>query len=282
MTLKELYDFLIDELRVAGNEECAFEAKLIFEKVIGSSLQEMIFFPKKEVGEEKITRAKELLNNRLSGEPLQYLLGSWEFMKFDFSVGKGVLIPRAETELLVEYTVNKLKNFQSPVVYDLCSGSGCIGISVKKMLPTARVFMIELSDEALYYLNINRDKLGVARETVAVKGDIMLGYEAFSSLPRPDVILSNPPYIPKDEITSLQKEVLKEPIMALDGGKDGLDFYRCLSEKWLPYLNEGGFIAVECAENQSDDISSMFLKELNETDILNDFADIQRVVVGIK
>lgn len=276
----DVYRYAIERLNEAGTENAAYDAKIIFETVFGVKYADIIADPDMKYDERLIDILDAMLEQRSKGVPLQYIIGEWDFMGFTFKVGEGVLIPRPETEMLVEYTEKKLEGVYRPVVYDLCSGSGCVGLSVKKLLPSARVFMIEKSDEALKYLNENRDALGLSQLACVIKGDITLGYEGFSSLPKPDVILSNPPYICSDELDSLQEEVKHEPRMALDGGKDGLDFYRCLAEKWLPYINDGGYIAVECGENQADDISAMFMPHCEQIEVLNDFSDVQRIVIG--
>lgn len=279
-TLTEVYRYAIDKLNSANVENSAFDAKIIFETVFGVPYSQLVLNPETPYDEGLIDRLDVLLDERINGRPLQYIIGEWDFMGFTFKVGEGVLIPRPETEMLVEYTVEKLKNIPRPVVFDLCSGSGCIGLSIKKLLPEARVFMIEKSNDALKYLDINRNEMELDRETVVIKGDITKGYSEFSSLPRPDVILSNPPYIKSCEIPELQKEVQHEPEMALDGGEDGYDFYRSLATQWLPYINDGGYIAVECGEEQAEEISRMFRPHCDKTEILNDFSDVQRVVIG--
>lgn len=278
--IAEVYHYAIDKLNAAGIENAAYDAKILFETVFGVSYANIIISPNMKYDEKLVDELDIMLKRRVAGEPLQYIIGEWEFMGFNFKVGEGVLIPRPETEMLVEYTEKKLDGVYRPVVYDLCSGSGCVGLSVKKLLHSARVFMIEKSDDALKYLNENREMLELTRETAVIKGDITLGYTGFSALPKPDVILSNPPYIRSCEIDSLQTEVKHEPRMALDGGDDGLDFYRCLAEKWLPYINAGGYIAVECGEDQADDIISMFIPYCEQVDVLNDFSNVRRIVIG--
>lgn len=276
----EVYRHAIDRLNEAEIDNAAYDAKILFETVFGVKYANIIVSPDMEYDERLVEILDEMLDRRIAGEPLQYIIGEWEFMGFAFKVGEGVLIPRPETEMLVEYTEKKLDGVYRPVVYDLCSGSGCIGLSVKKLLHSVRIFMVEKSDEALKYLNENRELLELTRDTAVIKGDIMLGYDGFSSLPKPDVILSNPPYIRSDELDSLQTEVKREPREALDGGKDGLDFYRCLAEKWLPHINAGGYIAVECGEDQADDITAMFMPYCEQVEVLNDFANIRRIVIG--
>ena len=280
--LTEIYKYAIDRLNEANLENAAYDAKIIFETVFSVKYSDLLLHPEMSYNERLTDILDTFLLERIKGRPLQYIIGQWDFMGYTFKVGEGVLIPRPETEQLVEYAAERLKNVPGPVIYDLCAGSGCIGLSIKKILTSARVIMVEKSDAALYYLNMNREEFSLALETSVVKGDILKGYEAFSALPRPDVILSNPPYVKKDEIKSLQKEVQYEPEMALDGGEDGLDFYRCLAEKWLPYINENGFIAAECGEDQGDKISAMFEPHCSRVSILNDFSNVNRIVIGDK
>lgn len=282
MRLRDIYKNAVALLESSGIDDAEFEARIIIEHIFGVKSGDLFLNPDIELSEEKKALLTKLIDERTSGRPLQYIIGSWEFMGIEFEVGEGVLIPRPETEILVEYAVDKLKNKSQPVVFDLCSGSGCIGLSVKKLIPSARVFMVEISDNALFFLNRNREKLNLMRDTCVIKGDILKGYSDFSALPKPDVIVSNPPYIKTEEIASLQKEVQREPSLALDGGKDGFDFYRVLANDWLPYVNEGGFIAVECGEEQAEDITAMFLENCIGTEIINDFSGIQRIVAGKK
>ena len=280
MKVLDYYRHTVSALTEAEIPNAVYEASLIFEYVFSKSYADIIINYDSSLSDEESDRLNEVINLRISGKPLQYILGKWQFMGFDFEVGEGVLIPRGETEMLVEEILEHLEEIKNPVVYDLCSGSGCIGLSIKKLIPSARVFMVEISDDALYYLNKNRENLGLTRDTCVIKGDILKGYEAFSSLPAPDVIISNPPYVESGEIPYLQKEVGYEPRIALDGGDDGLIFYRVLSEKWLPHINRNGFIAVECGENQAERISKMFSPYCRDTDILYDYSEIQRFVIG--
>ena len=228
--------------------------------------------------DELCDKAFELAEKRVSGMPIQYVIGEWDFMGHTFSVGEGVLIPRPETEILCEYIIEKIKNIDDAVVIDLCSGSGCIGLSVAKEVKNAKVFLVEKSDNAFGYLKKNSDRFG-CDNVIAIKGDIFSGFESFG-IPEADLILSNPPYIESADIAGLQSEVLLEPSMALDGGEDGLDFYRAINEKWLGHCN--GAVAVECGEGQSDDIRKIFSTQCAETYSVTDFNGIERVVIGRK
>lgn len=263
-------------LEQAGVPDAKTDAGILTETAYDVSLSKAFGY-RGEFPGDAFDRLCGMLERRIKGEPLQYIIGSWDFMGYTFAVGEGVLIPRSETEVLVEQTVKRLKQYRLPTVYDLCAGSGCIGLSIKKMMPDARVFLFEKSTEALHWLNENRYALGLDHTTVAIKGDVTLGYETFSSLPAPDCIVSNPPYIASAEIDGLQKEVLMEPRMALDGGDDGLDFYRVLSEKWFPYINENGFMCVECGEQQADSICAMF-PENAQKDVFADYCGVQRFI----
>ena len=254
----------------------ANEARWIFEVVFNVSSQYLFFNGNDEVNDEKTEEYIAQINRRLNGEPVQYIIGSWDFYGEAFRVGEGVLIPRPETELLIDFATENLKELENPVVFDLCSGSGCIGLTIARLFPDSRVYLIEKSEKAFEYLSENK-KLSGCENAYLIKGDIFSGFDSFK-LPQPDLILSNPPYIESGEISQLQSEVLKEPIMALDGGNDGLDFYRCIAEKWLPYCKKS--IAVECGENQHTEIAKM-LSGMN-INFIKDFNEINRIVCGTK
>lgn len=278
--LFEAYRDACAALQGAGVPNAVTDARLMCEAAYGASLSRALGGLCGAVPQNARRTLDGMLERRLSGEPLQYILGSWDFMGYTFAVGKGVLIPRSETEVLVERTAGLLKKIKWPVVYDLCAGSGCIGLSIKKMLPDARVFLVEKSKDALVWLNENRRALGLERSTVAIKGDILGGWEAFSSLPAPDCIISNPPYVERGELDGLQREVGYEPRMALDGGEDGLLFYRCLCESWFSAIKDGGFMALECGENQAEKIVSLFKNSKSE--IFADYCGVDRFIIGKK
>lgn len=274
-------DALIDiKSKLKDIDDGDLEARYIVEKVCGISYSEMLFKGDDDISEEMYQDMNDMANRRLAGEPIQYILGFWDFMDFTFKVGEGVLIPRPETEILVEEILGRIADIKSPVVYDLCSGSGCIGLSIKAMRPDARVYLVEKSDKALAYLRANRDSVCGGLEYITViQGDI-LRFSDFSDLPLADVIVSNPPYIRSDEIPALQCEVLREPHMALDGGDDGLVFYRVLVNEWTAKLKDSGFIAFECGEDQADDICGLFNEISFDSEIINDYNNIQRIVIG--
>lgn len=279
MTISSLYKSLCELLNDNKIEDSALEVRYIIEHILDISYSEFLLKGNDEISPENADKAEMMALHRITGEPLQYIIGQWDFMGYTFKVGKGVLIPRPETEILCEYICEKIKNIPSPVVYDLCSGSGCIGISIKKLCPNAKVTLIEKSDEALLYLRENCKNLCGGNEPSIIQGDI-LSFDDFDFLPDADVIVSNPPYIRSREIPFLQKEVQHEPIMALDGGEDGLMFYRSLVDSWSSKLKADGFMAFECGEDQSEDIMELFEKINFDSKTINDYNNIQRIVVG--
>ncbi len=278
MTVIELFNKGKEFLKKKNIENYANESRWIFESVFECKSDYLFFHSSDICDAESVSEFLEKINKRVSGVPVQYIIGEWDFYGECFLVGDGVLIPRPETEILVDYAADFLKDKTNPVVFDLCSGSGCIGLTVARLFPQSTVFLIEKSDAAFNYLKKNKEKFGLPNAKI-IKGDIFDGYEAFD-IPDADLILSNPPYINTAEISSLQTEVLLEPAMALDGGYDGLDFYRAIADKWLKHCV--GSVAVECGEGQAEAIEILFSKHCSDTDSVLDFNEIKRVVIGRK
>ena len=279
MTISELEKLGSQKLRNSDKENSDFDARCLLEFVLNLNPTQYLLNRSEEVDSVCAEKFLSLVERRSNGEPLQYILGKWEFMGLPFYVGEGVLIPRPETEMLVEYALDFLKDKKNPVVIDLCSGSGCIAISVAKHLPNAKVYAIEKSDLAFPYLKKNI-WLNCVFNVSAVHGDIF--DRTLLSDIKPDLILSNPPYIRSSEIASLQSEVRNEPSMALDGGEDGLIFYREIANGWLDRLGTGGAIAVECAEDQTEDIIRMFSEKTQYAEAFNDLSGLPRTVTAIK
>ena len=275
MRISELYDNGCRILENAGVENYKNEARWIFEAVFECGREFLVFNSSSDADLSKEEIYLQKIKCRADGVPVQYVIGTWDFYGDAYAVGEGVLIPRPETELLVDFALDYLKDKVNPVVFDLCSGTGCIGLSVAKNKPDAQVVLFEKSAEALDFLNRNVKKTN-CRNVRVINGDILLGYDFFD-LPKPDLILSNPPYIESDDIKSLQSEVLYEPVMALDGGSDGMIFFNAISEKWI---NECSAVAVECGEGQADSIIKLFSEKFADVYSVKDFNGIQRVVVG--
>ncbi len=265
-----------------------------------------------------LEKLENAITRRLLGEPLQYIIGEWDFYNCNFRVGEGVLIPRPETELLVDKaleflgTLNgsnddggELANYLYNVVYgkrvrgtyvaehetvdakvlDLCSGSGCIAVSIAKnivdTLPGTKVFAVEKSPVAFEYLKQNIALNRVQRYVVPFCDDVLSGCTNLlgSAKGQFDLVVSNPPYVRSAECEVLQTEVMHEPRLALDGGADGLIFYRAIAERWLSLLKPGGLLLLECGEDQAGDIKAILdATSCGEVEIFDDFAGISRVV----
>lgn len=277
MTVAELFEkgkALLKEQQIENSQN---EARWIFESVFDCGREYLIFHADDNADDDKVAEFIDKINRRAGGVPVQYVIGSWDFYGESFEVGEGVLIPRPETELLVDFALDYLKDKQNPVVLDLCAGSGCIGLTVAKNCPNAGVILIEKSPDAFVYLERNLRNLGCTNARL-ISGDILEGFEAFD-LPKPDLILSNPPYIETADIKGLQSEVHFEPLMALDGGEDGFIFYDAIAEKWLQYCNAA---AVECGEGQAERIKTLFSDLFADVYSVKDFNGIERTVIGRK
>ena len=291
MTFSECYKYAYTRMKEAGISDARFDAYELSHFVFKLDRGQLIIRGSESPEEEDFIKFKELLNKRLQGVPLQYIIGEWDFYNSSFKVGEGVLIPRPETELLVDCSIeylnaliNKYKGEgidYKPVVYDLCAGSGCVGISIAKRFPEVSVYEFEKSTDAYSYLRENI-KLNETENVQPVLFDIFKdsgSLKAVSDIPmQADVIVSNPPYIKSEEINALQKEVQMEPRMALDGGKNGLIFYDAIVKNWMSCLKKGGLVAVECGEDQSSDIEKLFSTYGAMPFKVRDFAGIYRVV----
>lgn len=276
MKLNDLRKELILKLTPCSFEEADFEADCIIADLLGCSNSVLRIRLNEEADTALIEKAFEYADRRLNNEPLQYILGKWGFYSSEFYVGEGVLVPRPETELLVDIAVDTLKNNKNPICFDLCAGSGCIGISVAKAVNNSTIYMLEKSEKAFAFLNKNLIHNRVTNCTVT-QGNL---FDGCCWQEKADLLLSNPPYIRTDVISTLQPEVQKEPHMALDGGADGLMFYRSIAEKWLNNLKTGGTLAVEIGEEQGNDVKNIFSPYFTETKILKDYSGLDRVILA--
>ncbi len=277
MTISELLRDATDKLNNAGCENAYFDAVCLMEQATGKDRSSLLLSAFSEPGSDAAENFLKYVERRASREPLQYILGNWEFMGLLFNVGPGVLIPRPETELLIDFAIERLKtNTENPVVFDLCAGTGCIGISIAKFCPQVTVFLLENSPEAYKYLLANIELHSLDNVKPLLK-DVFNGY-CSDELPEPDLIVSNPPYIATAELETIQREVLFEPASALDGGEDGLIFYRCLATQWLPYLKDEGAMAVEIGDIQGEDVLRIFQHGDRNVTLLKDFSGKSRVV----
>ena len=282
VTVGELYTNLKSMLRLMNIEEYSFEAKLIFEKAFESELPRILMNRDSAVPENILKDIQDMTEKRRNGLPVQYIVGEWEFYGYPFKVGKGVLIPRQDTETLVDYVLEicRRNNIKSPKIIDLCSGTGCIAITLKKEIPDSEVYALELSENALEYLEYNK-KLNNA-DIKIIKADV-LEDNSIKNLPVFDIIVSNPPYLTKQDMQELQKEVQAEPESALYAGEDGLYFYKKITPLWKKSLKKGGIIVYEIGINQHDSVSDILKSDnFEKVEFIKDTAGIIRVVSAVK
>ena len=275
MTAEHVLRTAAEKLRAAQIENASFDASCLVENITGLS-RTKIMLCDDDIADEQAELVERAVLRRISGEPLQYILGEWDFFGRTFEVGEGVLVPRPETELLVELALEKLRNVRYPVVFDLCAGSGCVGLTIAAERPDAHVWLFEKYDEAFHYLKRNIKKLGLTN-VQAVQHDITLGYNDKIS-ETPDLIVSNPPYLRTDELGGLSTEVMHEPVTALDGGTDGVDFYRIIASHWLQNVNKHGGIIFECDPSQTLKIADMLMPYAMRVKIVTDIFGLQRAV----
>ncbi|MBR3789447.1 MAG: peptide chain release factor N(5)-glutamine methyltransferase [Clostridia bacterium] len=275
-----LYTFFrnsVNDLSKAGCDSPEFDVQQLFDFCLNINKTQLLLKANEKINDMNLDFFNECLEKRKNRVPLQYILGEWDFYKYKFKVGEGVLIPRPETEIIPDYIYNKFKTNPPKVVYDVCSGSGCLGLTIAKLFPLCKVYSIDISDDAIKYTTLNKEILQADNVTV-LKAD-MLDETSPIGLPFADIIISNPPYIKTDELNDLQKEVQFEPALALDGGEDGLVFYRALKNNWFPFLNRDGLMILECGENQAKDILEIFLTSAKGARIIEDGQGIERIVV---
>ncbi len=258
MTREELKSFFYENLSNFGVESARFEAN------------QLATYTDPEKYEQTLKR-------RLSGEPLQYILGEWDFFGITLKVGEGVLIPRADTETVAETGMSLLRGKASPIVFDLCAGSGCIGIALSKSAG-AKVSFFEKSPKALEYLRQNVTDTETNAQIFEVDVLMQPSDELMNTA---DMIISNPPYIRSNVVPTLSKEVAHEPKMALDGGEDGLVFYRSIARNWKPALKLGGYLVFEIGFDQGAEVTEILKNEgYSDVTLKNDLCGNPRVVYG--
>lgn len=278
MTIKEALNQAVIMLKNENIESPKVKARMLLEATLKKSREYLMIYDKKEITpserEQYIRRIKRLI----SGEPLQYITGKQEFMKLNFLVTKDVLIPRADTEILVEEVIKISRSIQNPVILDLCSGSGAIAISLAKYIKNAKIYAIDISPKAIEIAKKNAELNGVINNIEFIQSDLFdkIKNQKF------DIIVSNPPYIETDIIKTLSKDVQKEPKIALDGGKDGLDFYRKISKTAYQYLNRQGYLCFEIGYNQKQSVQKILeaQKRYINTYSKKDLCGNDRVIVA--
>lgn len=243
----------------------------------------------KEVSQEDVDKFLKLITLRKERYPLQYILGSQEFMGLDFYVGEGVLIPRPDTEVLVESIIDIVKegpyhSYEKINILDIGTGSGAITLSLAHYIKKSFVYSVDISPRALDIAKNNARRLNLESKVCFLEGDLFSPIDPLNLHNKIDIIVSNPPYIPTEEIDNLQREVSTyEPRLALDGGMDGLDYYRQITKEATRYLSKDGILAFEIGYNQGEEVKELLIKEgFSDVKVIKDLPGKDRVVLGIK
>lgn len=281
MTYAELISYSHRTLRCAGIDGEQYNTACLAEHFFG--LDRVSLSLKRYDSPDPCSEKKfiDAVKKRSEGCPLQYILGMWTFMDCDFFVGEGVLIPRDDTEVCVRECIEPMRKIASPKIIDLCSGSGIIAVTLARMFPSADIYALELSTEAFKYIRKNIEYNNI-KNIQTVNDDIFKYHNKFSD-GYFDLIVSNPPYIKTDVIPKLQREISYEPIIALDGGADGLVFYRAIAENWLCKLKTGGCVSLEIGEEQGEDVSRLIKRKgISDVRIVKDIQGLDRVIFGTK
>ena len=281
-SVSDLFMDIRHKLSQAGISAFDLEAKELICAAMGVSPQNFSLCMSKFVAEDVCDKAYEFAERRINGEPCAYILGEWDFYGLTFNINKNVLIPRPDTETLVDVVLSlAVKNQKENIrILDLCTGSGCRGSALAVHIHNSNVVLADFSEDALVVASQNIKKHELEDRIQVIKCNA-LEY-ADEDLGKFDIIVSNPPYISSDEILTLDNSVKDfEPKMALDGGNDGLKFYRAISRKWKKSLNEGGILAFEAGYTQANDIVKIMADcGYNRIETSKDLSGITRVVCG--
>ncbi|MBE6963917.1 MAG: peptide chain release factor N(5)-glutamine methyltransferase [Ruminococcaceae bacterium] len=280
ITYNNLYLDIRQQLKKAGVDAATLEARELVCFGSGKNKDELTRDGSLYASPETEMRVRAMVERHLAGEPVAYLIGEWEFYGLPLDISADVLIPRPDTEVLAEQAIEYVKTLGECRVLDLCAGSGCIGLAVASRAERARVVLGEYSDAALKICRQNIRRNGLSGRVVPMSVNALEKPER--NLGEFQCIVSNPPYIPHADIAGLDASVRDfEPHLALDGGEDGLDFYRAIVDKWTEVLVPGGRLYFEVGIGQADDVLRiMRAKGYGDIQIVKDLHDIPRVVFG--
>lgn len=278
ITVRQLVERAEQRLQAKGIGEPEAHAELIAAFVLNKSRTYIRAFGDNLIYDKEEKLFNKILEEKLSGKPLAHIIGEAEFMGRLFTVGPTVLIPRPETEELVEQSVKHISGSKPDFILDMCSGSGCIAVSLAFLFPSAQVTGADISQGAIEIARKNASNMNLNKRVSFVQSDLFENIKG-----RFDLIISNPPYIPTEVIKTLSPEVQSEPHIALDGGSDGMDIIKKIILAAPVYLKEGGLLALETGYGQSQKVLQFFKEQYwQETFTGKDFAGIERFIFARK
>ena len=275
MTIKEILSKGMIMLKGSNIDSPKLKARLLLQYILKKTRQYLIVYDNQEVGKKEQWEYFVNIEKLTNGVPLQHITHQQEFMKMNFYVDENVLIPRPDTEILVEEVIKIASKINEPKILDLCTGSGAIAIAIAKNVPNAEVFAIDISSKAIEVAKKNAKELNA--KVKFIKSNLFNKMEKMKF----DIIVSNPPYIKKDVMKTLSQEVKKEPELALDGGIDGLDFYRKITKQAMDYLKFGSYLCYEIGYDQKDEVIEIINKHGNYSNTYSkkDLGGNDRVVI---
>ena len=276
MKIEELLRYGKGKLEKQKVEDASIISRILMQYVLKIDRNKLIINKNDNVDINKENEYKEYIEKIIKGKPVQYITNNQEFMKLNFYVDENVLIPQPDTEILVEEVIKSIDIMENIEILDMCTGSGCIGISLAKNIKNTKVTLVDISKEAIEIAKKNAIQNGVENKVTFIQSDMFENVKG-----KFDIIVSNPPYIETDIIQTLDKQVQNEPHIALDGGKDGLDFYKILINEAHKYLKKDGKIFLEIGYDQKQEIESLAKqsKHYKKIETIKDLSQNDRVIV---
>ena len=278
MTIKELLNKGTIMLKGEDLDSPSLKARLLLQDILNKPRQYLLVHDTEQVNNELARKYLNHVEKVKNGTPIEHITHLKEFMKMNFYVNEKVLIPRQDTEILVEEAIKIAKKINAKKILDLCTGSGAIAVSIAKYIDGSEVTATDISKEALRVAKKNAISNEVENQITFIESDLFkkIGKMKF------DMIISNPPYIKKEIIKKLNKDVQKEPLIALDGGYDGLDFYRKIAKQGFEYLKFGGYLCLEIGYDQKESVTQILELEekYNKIYCKKDLCDNDRIIIA--
>ena len=276
MKIEELLRYGKEKLGKQKVEDASIISRILMQYVLKIDRNKLIINKNDNVDINKENEYKEYIEKIIKGKPVQYITNNQEFMKLNFYVDENVLIPQPDTEILVEKVIKSIDIMENIEILDMCTGSGCIGISLAKNIKNTKVTLVDISKEAIEIAKKNAIQNEVENKITFIQSDMFENVKG-----KFDIIVSNPPYIKTDIIQTLDKQVQNEPHIALDGGKDGLDFYKILINEAHKYLKKDGKIFLEIGYDQKQEVENLVKqsKHYKKIETIKDLSQNDRVII---
>ena len=279
MNIEEILKKEINNLKQNTIENSTLKAKILLANILNVKKEYLLIHSEEEIKQEDKIKYENCIKELIKGKPLQYITNKQEFMGLDFYVDENVLIPQPDTEILVEKTIEIAEKTQKNKILDMCTGSGCIAISLAKKINNTQIIAVDISNNALNVANKNAINNNVENKIKFINSDMFNNIEE-----KFDIIVSNPPYIETETINKLEIEVQNEPHLALDGGIDGLKFYKTIANNAFKYLNENGYLLLEIGYNQQNSVTQLLqdIGKYKDIETVKDLGGNYRIVIARK